>query len=286
MTAEEETAVKYLPERLCHAVRRMAGAVSGGISEIRLRRGGPLSLTSDGENIPCGVLCTDVELEFTVGRLCRNSLYSQADSICEGCITTEHGIRAGVCGRAVLSDGRISCVRDISSICIRIPHRVIGAAEPLRAAVESGQSVLIYSPPGLGKTTVLRELLHMISTEYKRRCAVIDTRFELAPVVDGGGYGDVFSGYPRFEGIMSAVRTMSPEYIICDEVSDMNDARALIYARSSGVAVCASAHAASASGLRRSEVISGMLGGGVFDYLCGIRRVGSSRELTVEEVYA
>ncbi len=282
MTAEESLAVGYLPVRLAHAIERTAVSLPGGMDEIRLRRGGLLSVTSGGENISCGVICNSDELEFTVGKLCRNSLYSQAESICEGCITTEHGIRAGVCGRAVVVGGVMSCVRDISSISIRIPHRVPGAAEPLRSLIRARKSVLLYSAPGVGKTTVLRELIPMISSELKLRCAVIDTRYELAAGSMAGKLCDVFSGYPRSPGITIAVRTMSPEYIICDEVADTGDATALQYARASGVSVCASAHASDMDSLRGNAVISSMLAGGVFDCICGITRCGNVSELTPE----
>ncbi len=282
MTAEETLAVGYLPERLARAVLGTVVALSGGMDEIRLRRGGLFSLTSGGENVSCGVICTADELEFTVGKLCRNSLYSQAESICEGCITTEHGIRAGVCGRAVVVGGGISCVRDISSISIRIPHRVPGAAEPLRSLIMARKSVLLYSAPGVGKTTVLRELIPMISSELKMRCAVIDTRYELASGGVAGKLCDIFAGYPRSQGITIAVRTMSPEYIICDEVADTGDATALLYARASGVSVCASAHASDMNSLRGNAVIASMLAGGVFDCVCGITRRGKVSELTPE----
>jgi stage III sporulation protein AA len=173
----------------------------------------------------------------------------------------------------VLSDGRIVCVRDISSVCIRIPHRVPGAAEPLYEAVREGRSVLVYSSPGAGKTTVLRELVSYISEDVLKRCAVIDTRYELSAMT-AGGLCDVFLGYPRYEGIISAVRTMSPEYVICDEISDGSDVAALRYARASGVAVLASAHADSEKSLFRNESIAALLSDGVFDLVCGIVRRG------------
>lgn len=283
MTDEERTAVGYLPVSLADAIYRTNDAFCDGMAEIRLRCGGELSVTSESRNVLCGATCTRAEVDLTVARLCKNSLYSQADSITHGVITTEHGIRAGVCGRAVLSDSRIVCVRDISSVCIRIPHRVPGAAEPLRNAARDGKSVLIYSPPGLGKTTVLRELIPMISRDFMKRCAVIDTRYELS-AMQAGGLCDVFLGYPRYEGIMSAVRTMSPEYVICDEIADGGDVAALKYARSSGVAVMASAHAESVGSLLRSESIASLVSEGVFDLVCGIVRQGELSIRYVEDI--
>jgi len=269
MTDEEKTAMLYLPVNLADVIYRMLNCFNDGISEIRLRCGGELSVTSGVKNVMCGVICSRDDVEYTVANLCKRSLYSQAQSILSGVITTEYGIRAGVCGRAVLSDGRIVCVRDISSICIRIPHRVVGAAEPLERFVGERKSILVYSVPGLGKTTVLRELVPVISYKLQRRCAVIDTRYELSAMVSGG-LCDIFLGYPRYEGIMNAVRTMSPEYVICDEISDEFDVKALRYARSSGVAICASTHADSVADLLKNETISPLIRDGVFDFICEI----------------
>ena len=283
MTKEEKLAVDYLPVSLADTVYTLCDELPDGMAEIRLRCGGELSITSGGENITCGITCTRDEVDYTVGKLCKNSLYSQADSIIGGVITTEYGIRAGVCGRAVLLDGKIVCVRDISSVCIRIPHRVPRAAEPLRDAVRDGKSILVHSPPGLGKTTVLRELALMISAEYKKRCAVIDTRYELSAMI-GGGLCDVFLGYPRYDGIMSAVRTMSPEYVVCDEIYERGDVESLRYARASGVAVCASAHAESTDGLLKNESISALIRNEVFDIVCEIERRGKLFVRKVAEI--
>ena len=283
MTREEKKAIEYLPVSLADAVYKVYDTLPDGMAEIRLRFGGELSITSGSRNVTCGLICSREEIDHVVGKLCKNSLYSQAESITRGVITTEYGIRAGVCGRAVLSDGRIACVRDISSVCIRIPHRVPGAAEPLRAAVRGGKSILVHSPPGLGKTTVLRELVAMISSECGKRCAVIDTRYELSAMVEGG-LCDVFLGYPRYDGIMSAVRTMSPEYVVCDEIYDKSDVEALRYARASGVAVLESAHASGLGSLLKNESILSILGAGVFDTVCGIERRGELCIKRVEDI--
>ncbi len=270
MERAEETARGYLPESL-----RAAAAGYGCVDEIRLRASRQMSLTIGGENVLCGVTCSREDLEYTVERLCRGSLYSHAENIREGVITTDCGIRAGVAGRAVVMNGRLECVRDITSVCIRIPHRVRGAADDLFLCMGTG-GVLVFSPPGCGKTTILRELIPLIAV--KKRTAVIDTRYELC-IDDSGDLADVYAGYPRNAGIASAVRTMSPEVIVCDEIMGSEDVRAIREAHSGGVRVCASAHGGSPEEIMMDPGIRELLAYGVFGILYGRKDRQSSWEM-------
>lgn len=271
MTASETKALSYLPSRLADAVLRKASLWNGTVNEIRLRENRLLSITVGQKNISCDLTCTREEITQTVTKLCGNSLYSHSESIRDGCIMTDCGIRVGVCGHAVMSDGRITLVRDITSLNIRIPHHVPGAADKLYELTKGDKSILIYSKPGMGKTTVLRELIPLLASgEGARRTAVIDTRYELCTGDPISDMADVFYGYPRYEGILNAVRTMSPEYIICDEISTEQDARALLYAHASGIAVCASIHAGSFHELSDVPIMKMLLPAHVFDLSYGI----------------
>ena len=149
-----------LPFRLTDAVRRAAEQPEVGIvEEIRLRRGRCASLTSGGRNIILDVVLGGDEMEGVMNRLCGGSLYAYSDTICRGYITLAGGVRAGICGRAAIDNGRIIGVSEVSSIVLRLPHRTPGVGGELcRLLVSLGLSrrVLVYSPPGVGKTTVLR----------------------------------------------------------------------------------------------------------------------------------
>ncbi len=286
MTEEEKTACTYLPVRLANAVRRTYARYAVPMAEIRLRANGPLSLTlggrkETGRNVLCGPTCTEEELEQTTERLCGGSLYSHFESIRQGMILTAEGLRCGVAGQAVMQGGQIGCVRDISSINIRIPHRLPGAADELygllwdRAEKEGSgrqiKSVLLISPPGRGKTTVLRELIPCLTEgEGSLRAAIIDTRLELGAGMPRQGTADYYSGWPRAEGVLAAIRTMSPQVILCDEVSEESEAVAIRRARAAGVAVIASAHGSSAEEIGKNTAVHSLLKEGVFDLLCGI----------------
>ena len=278
MTEDELFAISFLPERVAQTVKRTAGNYTASLNEIRLRENRALSLVIGGENVMCKVRCTRDELDYTVDKLCGASLYSHAEDIKNGVISAGNGIRVGVCGKAVVSGGSIECVREISSLSIRIPHRISGAADFLLPLVEKYGSVLVYSKPAGGKTTVLRELIPLLSEKY--RVSVIDTRYELSCGVDECGMTDVFLGYPRYDGMMAAVRTMSPEYIICDEISTESEAAAVLYARASGVGVVASAHAGSLKELSQNKAASLLLGDGGFGCLCGLGEFGFQPTVT------
>lgn len=265
MDKNELAAIGYLPPHLAAAVRATAALRGGATDEIRLRVGRPISLVIRGKNAECGERCTESDIADTVGALCRHSLYSYSEEIKEGVITTECGIRAGVAGRATVRDGRIAAVSEITSVNIRIPHRVAGAADELYALVKASGSVLVYSPPCGGKTTALRELVPLLSGGRDgRRVSVIDTRHELICDRDVCMNADFFSGYPRNLGIDASLRTMSPEYIICDEISSDEDVRAVLRARSAGVNIICSAHAGSEDELRLDGGVRRLIDCGVF----------------------
>ena len=275
LTNAERAAVEALPYRLASETVNMA--VNGGIRlcEIRLRLGCPLTVTSCGKNCYSRtVLCTSEDIDMTLRKLCGNSLYSHADTIREGYISYVHGIRAGICGKAVVRDGKIDAVTDVTSVNIRIPHRVRGAADGIYRLLESRgfrDSLLVYSPPGVGKTTVLRELVGKLSSGTSAyNVAVVDSRCELAAGLDGTAAVDVLSSYPRGRGIEIAVRTLSPDYVVCDEIYTEEDAAALRLAVGSGVRIIASAHGRSYADLASRDGVGQTVKNGVFDVFAGL----------------
>lgn len=282
----EETALSFLPLKIKDAVNKCAGLYKMSISEIRLRSGCPVFITMSNKNINCGVTATSEDIDNTVRILCGNSLYSHSETIKDGYISASCGIRAGVSGRAVVDADRIITVTDISSVCIRIPHRIPGAGDQVaELLIKDFGGIIIYSSPGIGKTTVLREVIaRLASRPFFMRVAVIDTRFEICAPLGGQYTFDALSGYPRAKGIETALRTLSPQLIVCDEIGTSAEADAIIDSSGAGVPICATAHAGNFNELLTKPHIKKLIDMGVFKYAVGLSRDNGETEYTVTKL--
>lgn len=260
---QEDTILHRLDPAISNSIRQALPLHRGQhpvvLEEIRIRVNRPILLTISGTSYPLELLCSPDMIQHTLQMLCSHSLYSHAETLRDGFICVAGGIRVGVCGRAVVENGKITVLRDISSLCIRLPHRILHTDQTIYNALEAGHfqdSVLVFSRPGLGKTTVLRELAAQLSDPpHPLRVALIDTRYELNVGLEQCMMLDVLSGYPRSQGMEIAPRTLSPDYIICDEVSSTADRQALLQCFGSGVRVCASVHAGSREDLQNHPLL-------------------------------
>ena len=242
-----------LPAALTDELLSYAGIGGGVVEEIRLRAGREASLTVDGRNVMTTVVLTGGELTAILTHMCGGSLYAFDQTIREGYITLPEGIRVGVAGRAVCEEGRIIGVCEIASLCIRLPHvhRAVGREicrllRGLNCGGTAPRGILIYAPPGEGKTTLLRGVAVGLAGgdgEPPLRTVVVDTRGELGFETDGRGFClDVLRGYPRARGVEIATRTLSAQVILCDEIGDTEEALSLISTHHGGVPLVATAH--------------------------------------------
>ena len=282
-----DTALSYLPDEFSREILHLAERRSGGrgrISEIALRVGGRCEVCFGVERIPLSRTLDSSSAEKTVAALTDGSLYAHRDSIAEGFLTIGRGIRVGIGGVARYDGGRIVGISSIGSLIFRIPTGDCSFKEELVAVYEGGigTGMLIYSPPGVGKTTALRALAaHVGGAMPPRRVAVIDERGEFLREDYVGASVDVLTGYKRGVGIGIATRTMAPDLIITDELS-AEDADAVDGAVRSGVPIIASAHASSYRELMGRAPLRRLLFGGVFEVFVGISRDGGGYRLTVD----
>lgn len=199
------------------------------IYEIRLRANSKIALETVRGRFLLDKTVSCEELAECIKSFCNYSLHSFEKEFKEGYVTLKGGHRAGFCGTAIIKNGKFEGVKDISSINIRVAREIKGAGDYLRPVVfgEDFKGLLICGRPMSGKTTVLRDLCRIIGDRHK--LAVIDSRGEIAAVYGGipqndvGVFTDVLNGYEKAEGIEIATKTLSPEYIACDEVTGCTD---------------------------------------------------------------
>ena len=276
-----ETLAPHMIEAVLAAYQRMEGR--GLLEEIRLRAHRRASVTVGGLNLMLDMTATPTELFAILTRMCGGSLYAYSQNINEGFVTLDGGIRVGVAGEASCEDGRVVGVRDISALCIRIPHShgTVGGeiADLLRQQWRdngTAMGLLLYAPPGEGKTTLLRGVAaHLAGGRYPLRTVVVDTRGELTFPLGGESLClDVLTGYPRALGVSIATRSLGAQVIVCDEIGDGREAVSLISAYHGGVPLVATAHGRSVREILSRSGIRMLHRAGLFGAYVGLRRDG------------
>lgn len=267
------------------------------LREIRLRADRPIHLvtgtgsfflTQSGMLTPFytdSLFCaTREDVQQTLQAICDYSLYSRQQEIVSGYVTLKGGHRAGLCGTAVLTDGKITNIRELSSLNLRVAGEYIGCADALlRQTGDLHGGLLLCGAPCSGKTTLLRDLARQLS--YEATVSLIDERGELAACIQGVpqndvGMCDVYSGYLKASAMEQAIRAMSPEYLICDELGG-DDTEAIRECVRSGVAVIATVHARDADELKARKALRELLETGAFEkaaFLAGREQVGRVRK--------
>ncbi len=278
-------ALSFLPVSIAKALENYISLSHDAIDEIRLRTGSFVFLRCSDRNVNTGIFCRQSDVDSTVRNLCGNSVYSHSESMKEGFISAGCGIRAGIAGRAVYDGGRMMGIADITSVAIRIPKRYPKAADELKKLLKTFDwrcSVLIFSPPAGGKTTVLRELCAAIGQmPSPKKVAVVDSRSEICGGLEGLPI-DILEGFSRSKGMEIALRTLSPELIVCDEISTEDDVRAAIECKGAGVPIVATVHADEKDLFSREAVVK-LRDAGVFDIFYGIKKHNGSFVTTVIE---
>ncbi|MGI5891380.1 MAG: stage III sporulation protein AA [Bacillota bacterium] len=285
----------YLPEKLRKKITRLSPPLLDELEEIRLRNGLPVALrfhrgeyflTSEGKcssKASEGEAFSMEEMHQAVLLLSNSSFYAMAEELRRGYITLTGGHRAGLCGRAVLENGYIKHLTEISSINIRLARWIPGTADQILPLICHGKDpslpypTLLVSPPRAGKTTILRDLARQFSIRGFN-VGIVDERSELAAMLKGkpqfpiGPRSDVLDACPKAEGMMLMIRSMSPEIIICDEIGREEDAYAIREVANAGVIIIASAHGSDKDDLLKRPVLANLLAEKAFDRIAFFSR--------------
>lgn len=246
------------------------------INEIRIHRNSNIMLIADSLNILTDIYVNEDTIDSCIDSLCGGSVYAHFRTIKEGYISVGKGVRAGICGKACIENGEICGVSDITSINIRIPQHIQNASSYLYNFLKNNgffSSIIIYSAPGVGKTTILRDLIYKLSYAYPPiRYAVIDSRDEITASIEEKINADIFISYPKGTAIELATKSMTPQLIVCDEISSIEEANDVLNSVNSGVKLIATAHANSFNELIEKNILNRLFENKVFDYALGVSR--------------
>ena len=302
--------LRFLPEPMATSIKK-AGPDWDAAEEIRIRAGKPLLFYMNSREyfLKKSGTFTDAAKDRTAGnyeaepseiqrildRVSGHSLYAYQDELRQGYFTLEGGHRIGLTGRTVTEDGKIKTMKYLSFLNIRIAHEKKGCGQEILPKLydEKGKlrHSLILSPPGCGKTTLLRDFVRLISDGIgvsPMTVGVVDERGEIGasirgiPTNDLGIRTDLLDGCPKDEGIFLLLRSMAPQVIAVDEIGNRGDFEAIRQAVNSGCVILATAHGSSFSELKEKPLFASFIREHIFSRY--ILLSGRNGKGTVEKI--
>ncbi len=276
--------IKYFPENIKNEITKLN---IENFEEIRLRVLKPIIikehdketiLTIDGQ----AHILSKEELNKIFEMICSNSIYAYQEELANGFITIQGGHRIGITGKPLYKDSKIYSMKDISSLNIRIARQLLGCAGSIIEKILY-ENILIVALPGVGKTTLLRDIIRQISNSGKN-VGIVDERSEIAasykgiPQNDIGIRSDVIDGVYKADGIKMLVRSMKPDYIATDEIGNDDDIEAIKYAINAGVKIIATAHGGSVEDLKRRKKLYELVEEKIFQKIIFIDK---NRKITI-----
>jgi stage III sporulation protein AA len=247
--------LEILPPHIKNQIKDLKGLER--LQELRLKVNKPMMLQMGNEEIITKYYVSIQDIKLILQYISKYSIYAYEEEIKQGYLTIKGGHRVGLCGSCVVEDNKIKTIKSLGSLNIRVGKEVEGCSNnliPFILKVNNVLNTIIISPPRCGKTTLLRDIARNLSDGLKavklsgKKVCIIDERSEISgcynavPQMNVGLRTDVLDNCPKAEGIMMAIRSMSPEVIVCDEIGTQKDMESILMALNSGVCLITSIH--------------------------------------------
>lgn len=250
------------------AINKAIGEVEGDyIQEIRIKIDREVILIKGNREYVLDYKAKIGDIKWIMSKMMNYSLYAFEEELKQGYITIRGGHRVGICGSYVLDGENIKTLKDVSSLNIRFCREIIGCSDKIMNYITTKgepENTIIISPPKCGKTTLIRDIARNFSSKFK--VCIIDERSEIGGMYLGKSYmdlglrSDILDNCPKAEGIMMAIRSMSPDIIVCDEIGTQKDIESIMVALCCGIKIITTIHGKDEEDLYKRLLFKELLG--------------------------
>ena len=291
---------KYFPKHIKEALENNISEEEVNIiKEIRIRINLPIIVKlAEKEKIIDYKVSTE-DINYIFQKICENSIYAYQNQIANGFVTIKGGNRVGIVGTAVVQNGKVTNLNYVSGLNFRIAQEIIGCSNKIMPNIIRGETIyntLIIAMPGMGKTTLLRDIIRNLSNGFTddntkikgQNISVIDERGEISATYRGGSQNDlgirtdVLNDIPKAIGMKMAIRSMAPQIIAADEIGSVDDVNAIQYAICCGIKGIFTAHGNSVEDVKKNTELKSLIDNKIFEKFIIIKKEDGRRKIIVE----